>query len=71
MSSSFVAVNLPPNVMIQLTATQQGTLFTNGSNVMVLHSSDFDANGVATVYFEWSGAGAPKLCHTTKTFIQP
>ena len=71
MSTSFVAVNLPANVFIQLTATQQGTLFTNGSNVMTLHSSDFDANGIATVYFEWSGTGEPKLCHTAKTYLTP
>ncbi len=71
MRTSFVAVNLPPNVVIRITATQQGTLFTNGSNILELHSSDFDANGIATLYFERDGAGVPKLCHRTELFIQP
>lgn len=70
MSGSIIAVNLPPDVLIRLRTHQQGTLFTNGSNTLWLTASDFSANGIATVYFEWAGAGDPKLCNRLQLFIQ-
>jgi len=72
MSMTMVAVNLPPEILLRVTSNLQGTIFTNGTNVLELRASDFDANGIATLYFEWSGTGAlPKLCHSVGTYIQP
>jgi hypothetical protein len=71
MSVTVVAVNLPPEIMIRLTAVNQGSLFTNGGTTLDLRAGDFDANGIATVYFEWAGATAPKLCHRVKLFVDP
>lgn len=71
MSITVVAVNLPPDLMIRLDAVNQGTLFTNGATTLELRAGDFDANGIATVYFEWTGATAPKLCHRVKLFVDP
>lgn len=72
MSTTFVAVNLPLDILIRITSNNQGTLFTNGSNILEIRAGDFDANGIATVFFEWSGTGAlPKLCFSTGIFIDP
>jgi hypothetical protein len=71
MRSSIVAVNLPPNIIIRTTITQQGTLFTNGSNVLDLTAADFDANGIAEFHWEWAGTGTPKMCHSTQFLIIP
>ncbi|HEX5791080.1 MAG TPA: PA14 domain-containing protein [Luteolibacter sp.] len=72
MRTSFVAVNLPPDILIRLTSNNQGTLFTNGTTTLDLRAGDFDANGIAAAYFEWSGTGAlPKLCHSVRIFIEP
>ncbi len=72
MSHSFVAVNLPPEIMIRITINNQGTIFVNGTTTMELRAEDFDANGIATLYFEWTGTGAlPKLCHSRQIFIEP
>ena len=70
MRSTVVAVNLPPEIIIRMTAINQGTLFTNGTTILDLTSADFDANGIAQVYYEWDGSGSPKLCHKTQLFIQ-
>jgi len=70
MRSTVVAVNLPPNIIIRMTAVNQGTLFTNGATILNLNSSHFDTNGIAQVYYEWTGTGSPKLCHRTQLFIQ-
>ncbi len=71
MSHTVVAVNLPPNVLIRMTIKNQGSLFTNGTNVWELRAGDFDANGIATVFFEAPASTiAPKLCHRTETFIE-
>lgn len=70
MRSTVVAVNLPPEIIIRMTAINQGTLFTNGTTILNLTSADFDANGIAQIYYEWDGSGSPKLCHKTQLFIQ-
>lgn len=71
MSHSVVGVNLPPNVLIRMTIKNQGSLFTNGTNVWELRADDFDANGIATVFFEApASTSAPKLCHKTEIFIE-
>ncbi|QTN31240.1 hypothetical protein HZ994_02470 [Akkermansiaceae bacterium] len=71
MSGSIVAVNLPPDILIRLRAHIQGMLFPDGSNMIWLDASDFDANGIATIYYEWSGTGDPKLCNRLQLFVQP
>lgn len=68
---SVVAVNLPEGVMIRLTTKNQGTLFANGDTILELRAGDFDANGIANVYFEWAGVGDPNICHTTGLYIEP
>jgi hypothetical protein len=68
MKSTLVAVNLPPGIIVRLRAVNQGTLFTNGSTTLNLRAGDFDINGIATVYYEWSGTGSPKMCHRTQLF---
>lgn len=71
MSHTIVAVNLPPGVYIELKIKNQGSLFTNGSNVIQLRAEDFDANGIATVFYESpASTTAPKLCHDSKIFIE-
>ncbi|WP_129589685.1 hypothetical protein [Rubritalea profundi] len=71
MSHTMVAVNLPPGFFIQLQVKNQGSLFTNGSDILELRAEDFDANGIATIYYEApSSAAAPKLCHSIKTFTE-
>lgn len=70
MRSSVVAVNLPPDVILRMTIINQGTLFPNGSTILNLSASDFDENGIADVFYEWSGIGDPKLCHRTQLFLQ-
>jgi len=40
-------------------------------NVLELRASDFDANGIATIYYEWAGTGDPHLCHNVKLFVDP
>ncbi len=71
MRSTIVGVNLPPNLLIELTIKYQGTLFTNGSMVLELHPEDFDVNGIATIYFEASETTTSKLCHFVRTYIEP
>jgi hypothetical protein len=71
MSSTIIAVDLPPDILIRLTTVHQGTVFMNGSNILELRASDFDANGVATIYYEWAGSGDPHLCHNVKLFVDP
>jgi hypothetical protein len=72
MRTTFVAVNLPENMMIQITINNQGTHFATGGTTLTLRAEDFDANGVAQLYFEWEGSGAlPKLCHSVALFIEP
>jgi hypothetical protein len=71
MRSTVVAVNLPEGVTIRMTLTNQGSLFTNGSNILDITSEDFDANGIAEIYYEYTGTTAPKLCHTTQVLFQP
>lgn len=71
MSGTIVAVNLPPDILIRLRAHIQGMLFPDGSNMLWLDASDFTANGIATVYYEWSGTGDPKLCNRLQLFVEP
>jgi len=71
MHSTFVALNLPEDVVIRITIKNQGTLFDNGDTVLDLRAGDFDENGIADIYFEWSGVGSPKLCHTISYFLEP
>ena len=71
MRGSMVAVNLPPDILVRLTTYFQGTVFHNGDNVLWLDASDFDANGIATIHFEWAGSGDPRMCNYIHLFIQP
>jgi hypothetical protein len=70
MSGTLIAVNLPPDILIKLRTEHQGTLFTNGSNILWLDAGDFNANGSATIYYEWVGTGEPKLCNHLQVFVQ-
>ena len=71
MSSTMVAVNLPAGVYVQLKIKNQGSLFVSGSNIMELRAGDFDANGIATIYYEAPASTAPpKLCHIIKLFVE-
>ena len=71
MSGSLIAVNLPPDILIRLTSILQGTVFHNGDDTLWLDSSQFDANDIATIYYEWAGSGDPKLCNRLHLFLQP
>lgn len=71
MRSSIAAINLPSNLIIRITITSQGTLFTNGTNVLDLTPADFDANGIADIFWETSAVGTPKMCHTTNYLYTP
>ena len=71
MRSTLVAVNLPQGVSIRTTAINQGTLFTNGTTILDLTAADFNANGIAHIYYEWSGTGSPKLCHNVTYLFAP
>lgn len=71
MHNTIVAVNLPPNIIVRITAANQGTLFTDGSTTLNLNSTHFDANGIAHVYYEWSGTGNPTMCHRVQLFLAP
>lgn len=71
MSSTMIMANLPPQILIQISALQQGTLFPNGDTSIWLDSSKFNADGIATIYYESSATSNAKLCHYIQTFIQP
>lgn len=71
MSGSMVAVNLPADILIRLTTMMQGTVFHNGDNTLWLDSSNFNPNGITTIYYEWAGSGQPHLCNHLHLFIQP
>lgn len=70
MRSSVVAVNLPPNLILRMTIINQGSVFSNGATILDLSADDFDQNGIADVFYEWSGTGDPKLCHKIQLFLQ-
>jgi hypothetical protein len=69
--NTIVAVNLPANIIVRITAQNQGTLFTNGSTTLDLNSTHFDANGIAHAYYEWAGTGSPTICHRVQLFLAP
>jgi hypothetical protein len=71
MRSSIAAINMPSNLIIRITITSQGTLFTNGSSTLDLTPADFDANGIADIFWETSASGTPKMCHTTHHLYTP
>ena len=62
MRASVVAVGLPADIHLLLTARYQGTVFANGSNQMWLTAADFDQNGIAQIYYEHAGVGYPYMC---------
>ncbi|MES2982819.1 MAG: PA14 domain-containing protein [Verrucomicrobiota bacterium] len=70
MSGTLITVNLPPDVLIKLRTHYQGNLLINGSNILWLSSDDFNANGIATIYFEWAGSGTPKICNHLEVFVE-
>lgn len=71
MSHTIVANNVPSNLLMRITIKNQGNLFTNGTNVLELRASDFDANGIATIFYEApAGIVTPKLCHSIESFIE-
>lgn len=64
MSHTLVADNFPPGGVIKIKIKNQGTLFVDGSDTLELRAGDFDANGIATIYYEAPDTGnLPKLCH--------
>ncbi|HEX7261644.1 MAG TPA: hypothetical protein VF258_07495, partial [Luteolibacter sp.] len=69
MSGTFVAVNLPPDILIRLKTLYQGTVFANGSNIMWLSAAEFDENGIATVYYERMGGGY--MCTYVDIYVMP
>ena len=71
MSGSIVAVGLPPDIYVRIQSIFQGTLFINGSETLWLTNADFDQNGIATLYFEWSGEGNPRMCSNVGIFTTP
>lgn len=70
MRGSMVAVNLPADVLIRLRTINQGTVFHNGNDILWLDNSYFNPNGITTIYYEWIGEGAPRLCNRMAVFIQ-
>ena len=70
MAGTLIAVNLPPDILIKLRTEHQGTTFVDGTNTRWLTADDFNANGVAEIYFEWSGTGAPKICNHLQVFVE-
>ena len=70
MSGTLIAVNLPPDILIRLRGHIQGMLFPDGSNILWLDAADFNANGTATIYYEYSGTGDPKLCNKLQLFVE-
>lgn len=71
MHNTIVAVNLPPGVVIRITSLSQGTTFAQGGTVLELRAQDFDANGIAHIYYEYSGIDNPKICHKVEILINP
>jgi len=71
MSGTIIAVGLPPDVYIRIKSLFQGTLFVNGADALWLTNADFDQNGIATIYFEWTGADSPKMCADVDLFTTP
>ncbi len=67
---SMVGINIPANVIVELEAKNQGLLFTNGTKWLELRAEDFDVNGIANIYYEWSGTGIPKNCHKARFYIE-
>ena len=70
MRSTIVATNLPAGVMIRITMLNQGSTFASGGITLELRAEDFDANGIAQIFYEYDGAGNPKLCHKVEIFIE-
>jgi hypothetical protein len=70
MSASLIAVNLPPDILLKLTTLYQGALFPDGTRYLWLDSDDFDANGIATIYFEYAG-DEPRMCNSLQAFLKP
>ncbi len=60
---TIVAENLPANAEIRIHMNYQGTVFTNGSRDLILHPSDFNSNGIASVLVEAS-SDPPQICHS-------
>jgi hypothetical protein len=71
MSGTLIVQNLPADILIRLRTEHQGTVFPDGSKIRWLTAADFDANGIATIYYEWSGTGSPKLCNHLTLHIAP
>ncbi|MFU8893809.1 MAG: discoidin domain-containing protein [Luteolibacter sp.] len=70
MHHTIVGVNIPPGVVLRITITSPGTTFTNGSTVLELRAEDFDQNGIAHIYYEYTGDGDPRLCHKAHILIE-
>jgi hypothetical protein len=79
MRGTMVAVNLPPDILIRLTSIFQGTVFLKNSssplygepNTLWLDHTQFNSNGIATIYYEWAGTGSPRLCNRLHLFLAP
>ncbi len=69
MRGTMVAVNLPPDILIRLTSILQGTVFHNGDDTLWLDHTHFNANGIASIHYEWAGSGAPRLCNRLQLFL--
>lgn len=69
MHSTFIAVGLPPDITIRISAVFQGTQFPDGSRHLWLTAADFDANGMAQIYFEMPPGTDPGLCNNIQVFL--
>lgn len=69
LSGSLIAVNLPEDILVRLRSFFQGTVFTNGGNQLWLDQSDFNANGIAEIIYEWQGSGDPRACSYVELFL--
>ncbi|HBR93734.1 MAG TPA: hypothetical protein DEA90_06180 [Opitutae bacterium] len=62
---SVVLTNVYPTVEAHVDIFVGGVMFDDGSRYKVLKAEDFDANGVANVYFIRPGSARSSICHRT------
>jgi len=65
---TIVGENLPDNLEIRLRMNYQGTVFPDGSRVLILRRSDFSESGVANIIVETS-SDPPQLCHSMSAIL--
>jgi hypothetical protein len=70
MHGTLVASDLPDDIAILLYTHFQGVQFLNGSRSLWLTRTDFDANGIAQIYFEMPAGGDPGMCSRMSLFLK-